>query len=131
MWRLHGAARAKASIHFRKLHYECQPNVPSISSKKRETESLTISTPNSCLSDKMKTLNFITGNKNKLAEVLVILGSTVEVQNQAVDVPEIQGTIEDIATAKCRAAAEAVSDRLLCLLAVPKGVAAGCHLLPL
>lgn len=58
----------------------------------------------------MKTLNFITGNKNKLAEVQAILGNTVEVQNRAVDVPEIQGTIEDIATAKCCAAAESVSD---------------------
>jgi inosine triphosphate pyrophosphatase len=56
----------------------------------------------------LKKLNFITGNQNKLAEVRAILGSVVEVDNQAVDVPEIQGTIEDIAREKARRAAEAV-----------------------
>lgn len=53
-------------------------------------------------------LNFITGNKNKLAEVRAILGNVIEVDNQAVDVPEIQGTIEEIAKEKARRAAEAV-----------------------
>lgn len=57
----------------------------------------------------MKTLNFITGNKNKLAEVKAILGNIVEVQNRAIDVPEIQGTPEEIAREKCRRAAEEVS----------------------
>ncbi|KAJ5443611.1 Ham1-like protein [Penicillium daleae] len=54
-------------------------------------------------------INFITGNKNKLIEVRAILGSVIEVDNQAVDVPEIQGTIEEIAKEKARRAAEAVS----------------------
>lgn len=54
-------------------------------------------------------INFITGNKNKLAEVRHILGSVIEVDNQAVDVPEIQGTIEEIAKEKARRAAEAVN----------------------
>jgi hypothetical protein len=54
-------------------------------------------------------INFITGNKNKLTEVRAILGSVIEVDNQAVDVPEIQGTIEEIAKEKARRAAEAVS----------------------
>jgi hypothetical protein len=53
-------------------------------------------------------LNFITGNKNKLIEVRAILGNVIEVDNQAVDVPEIQGTIEEIAKEKARRAAEAV-----------------------
>lgn len=53
-------------------------------------------------------LNFITGNKNKLTEVRAILGSVIEVDNQAVDVPEIQGTIEEIAKEKARRAAETV-----------------------
>lgn len=53
-------------------------------------------------------LNFITGNQNKLSEVRAILGSVIEVDNQAVDVPEIQGTIEEIAREKARRAAEAV-----------------------
>lgn len=54
-------------------------------------------------------LNFITGNKNKLSEVRAILGNVIEVDNQEVDVPEIQGTIEEIAKEKARRAAEAVS----------------------
>lgn len=58
-------------------------------------------------------LNFITGNKNKLAEVRAILGNVIEVDNQAVDVPEIQGTIEEIAREKCRRAAEAVCSSCL------------------
>lgn len=56
----------------------------------------------------MKTLNFITGNKNKLSEVRAILGDAVVVDNKSVDVPEIQGTIEEIAREKCRRAADAV-----------------------
>lgn len=61
----------------------------------------------------MKTINFITGNKNKLAEVQAILGDVIEVQNRAVDVPEIQGSIEEIAKEKCRRAAEAVGAGLI------------------
>ncbi|KAL1969079.1 hypothetical protein VTN77DRAFT_913 [Rasamsonia byssochlamydoides] len=61
----------------------------------------------------MKTLNFITGNKNKLAEVQAILGDTVEVQNRAIDVPEIQGTSEEIAKEKCRRAAEVIGGPVL------------------
>lgn len=53
-------------------------------------------------------LNFITGNKNKLLEVQAILGNVIEVDNQEVEVPEIQGTIEEIAKEKARRAAEAV-----------------------
>ncbi|KAA8643165.1 hypothetical protein EYZ11_008981 [Aspergillus tanneri] len=61
----------------------------------------------------LKKLNFITGNKNKLAEVRAILGGVVEVDNQAIDVPEIQGTIEDIAKEKCRQAAKVVGGPVL------------------
>ena len=53
-------------------------------------------------------LNFITGNKNKLAEVKAILGDVVEVQSRTLDLIEIQGTSEEIAKDKCRRAAEAV-----------------------
>lgn len=57
-----------------------------------------------------KDLNFITGNKNKLAEVQAILSSTpVELKSQNVDLLEIQGTIEEISTDKARRAAVAVS----------------------
>ena len=56
-----------------------------------------------------KELNFITGNKNKLAEVQAILAETpVKLQSQAVDLVEIQGTIEEISTDKAKRAAEAV-----------------------
>lgn len=61
----------------------------------------------------IKKVDFITGNKNKLAEVKAIIGSVIEVENQAVDVPEIQGTVEEIAKEKCKRAAEVVS--CLCL----------------
>ncbi|KAK5005677.1 nucleoside triphosphate pyrophosphohydrolase ham1, partial [Cryomyces antarcticus] len=52
-------------------------------------------------------LNFITGNANKLAEVKAILGDTVHLKSQSVDLVEIQGTVEEISTDKCRRAAEA------------------------
>jgi len=58
-----------------------------------------------------KDLNFITGNKNKLAEVQAILSSTaVNLRSQAIDLPELQGTIEEISTDKARRAAERVCD---------------------
>jgi hypothetical protein len=55
-----------------------------------------------------KQLNFITGNKNKLTEVKAILGNTVDLQSQALDLVEIQGTIEEVTVDKCRRAAELV-----------------------
>jgi inosine triphosphate pyrophosphatase len=54
-------------------------------------------------------LNFITGNKNKLAEVQAILSGVIELQNQNVDLVEIQGTVEEVTKDKARRAAEAVS----------------------
>ena len=56
----------------------------------------------------LKQVNFITGNKNKLAEVKAILGHVVQLQSQSLDLTEIQGTIEDISMDKCRRAAEIV-----------------------
>lgn len=65
-----------------------------------------------------KHLNFITGNKNKLAEVQAILSETaVDLRSQAVDLVEIQGTIEEISTDKARRAAEAVC--FFCLFPCP------------
>ncbi|RQM04862.1 hypothetical protein DH86_00002663 [Scytalidium sp. 3C] len=60
-----------------------------------------------------KILNFITGNKNKLAEVKAILGDSVELQSQSLDLPELQGTIEEVSLDKCRRAAEAVNGPVL------------------
>ena len=57
-----------------------------------------------------KELNFITGNKNKLAEVQAMLSTTpVDLKSQELDLIEIQGTIEEISTDKCRRAADAVT----------------------
>ena len=56
-----------------------------------------------------KHLNFITGNKNKLAEVQAILAGVIELRNQNVDLVEIQGTVEEVTKDKARRAAEAVS----------------------
>ncbi|CAI7620477.1 unnamed protein product [Penicillium pancosmium] len=58
-------------------------------------------------------LNFITGNKNKLAEVRSILGDVIEVDSQTADIPEIQGTIEEIAEEKARRAAEVINGPVL------------------
>ena len=55
------------------------------------------------------TLNFITSNKNKLAEVQAILTDIVPLTSQSLDLMEIQGTIEEISRDKCRRAAAAVS----------------------
>ncbi len=58
-----------------------------------------------------KTLNFITGNANKLKEVRAILSSTpVELTSQSLDLPELQGTIEEISRDKCARAADLVHD---------------------
>jgi inosine triphosphate pyrophosphatase len=79
-------------------------------------------------------LNFITGNKNKLAEVShlllpdstkiiqftyliptltptkvqAILANVIELRNQNVDLVEIQGTVEEVTSDKARRAAEIV-----------------------
>jgi inosine triphosphate pyrophosphatase len=53
-------------------------------------------------------LNFITGNKNKLAEVQAILAGVIELRNENIDLVEIQGTVEQVTSDKARRAAEAV-----------------------
>ncbi|KAM0804579.1 inosine triphosphate pyrophosphatase-like protein [Usnea florida] len=58
-------------------------------------------------------LNFITGNKSKLAEVKAILGDVVVLQSQSLDLTEIQGTIEEISKDKCRRAAGIIGGRVL------------------
>jgi len=57
----------------------------------------------------MNEINFITGNRNKIAEVEKILDGIIKVQSRQIEeIPEIQGTSEEIARDKCRRAAEAV-----------------------
>ena len=58
-------------------------------------------------------LNFITGNKNKLAEVVTILDGIVELRSEALDLLEIQGTIEEVSLAKCKQAAEQIQGPVL------------------
>lgn len=56
------------------------------------------------------TLNFITGNSNKLAEVRTILGDSVELRSQSLDLVEIQGTVEEVIIDKCKRAAKIVGN---------------------
>ncbi|KAJ4389152.1 nucleoside triphosphate pyrophosphohydrolase ham1 [Gnomoniopsis smithogilvyi] len=58
-------------------------------------------------------VNFITGNKNKLGEVKAILEPAIEVRSQALDLIEVQGTLEEVTIAKCRTAAEQVGGPVL------------------
>ena len=69
------------------------------------------------------TITFVTGNANKLKEVLHILAngdsngpSTVgkfSIVNKALDLDEVQGTIEEVATHKAKAAAELIGGPVL------------------
>ncbi len=54
-------------------------------------------------------VNFITGNANKLHEVKAILEPTIKVESQALDLIEIQGTLEEVTIDKCRRAADLVN----------------------
>lgn len=50
---------------------------------------------------------FVTGNKNKLAEVNAILGAD-KLDNVSLDLEEVQGTVEEVSTHKAKSAAEKV-----------------------
>ncbi|KAI9790380.1 MAG: nucleoside triphosphate pyrophosphohydrolase ham1 [Peltula sp. TS41687] len=60
-----------------------------------------------------KSLEFITGNPNKAIEVKAILGDAVDLHCRALDVDEIQGTVEEISSDKCRRAAALVNGPVL------------------
>ena len=66
--------------------------------------------------------DFVTSNQNKLAEVRALLGG--DVRSAALDLPELQGSPEAVAAAKCRAAAAALAgpalteDTSLCFAAL-------------
>ena len=59
-----------------------------------------------------KPLTFVTGNANKLKEVQRILSTSsanaFSLNSRDLDLPEIQGSTREVASAKCRAAAEAI-----------------------
>lgn len=54
-----------------------------------------------------KTLTFVTGNVKKLEEVVAILGQNFpySITNHKLDLPELQGEIDDICVKKCETAA--------------------------
>lgn len=62
-----------------------------------------------------KTIYFITGNKNKLAEATQIIGDIkpYELQSKEVDLPEYQGEPDEIAIAKCQEALRLVNAPVL------------------
>lgn len=62
---------------------------------------------------KPTSVNFITGNKNKLGEVKAILEPTIEVRSQELDLIEVQGTLEEVTIAKCKSAAEQIGGPVL------------------
>ncbi|KAK6534757.1 nucleoside triphosphate pyrophosphohydrolase ham1 [Arthrobotrys megalospora] len=58
-------------------------------------------------------VTFVTGNAGKLAEVQAILGQYITIENHALDLEEIQGTVEEVSSAKCKKAAEALNGPVL------------------
>ncbi|XP_059059375.1 inosine triphosphate pyrophosphatase [Achroia grisella] len=73
-----------------------------------------------------KTLTFVTGNVKKLEEVRAILGNNfpLEVINHKLDLPELQGEIDEVSIQKCQEAARRlkkpviVEDTCLCFRAL-------------
>ncbi|KAI9467323.1 Ham1-like protein [Lactarius psammicola] len=71
-------------------------------------------------------LVFVTGNARKLDEVREILaqGEAIDIESRDLDLPEIQGTTQEIAIEKCRRAAEIIGgpviteDTALCFAAM-------------
>ena len=64
-------------------------------------------------------ITFVTGNAKKLEEVKNIISSgdapfPFELTNQKLDLPELQGDSFDIATEKCKLAAEAAGGPVMC-----------------
>jgi inosine triphosphate pyrophosphatase len=53
-------------------------------------------------------ITFVTGNKNKLIETRQIIGDDVKMECQKIDLPEIQGSTQEIAIYKCKEAAKVV-----------------------
>ncbi|KAF9912266.1 nucleoside triphosphate pyrophosphohydrolase ham1 [Linnemannia zychae] len=54
-------------------------------------------------------LVFVTGNKNKLAEARGIIGDHFQLDSHNIDLPELQGTSQEIAIEKCRMASKIVN----------------------
>ncbi|ODV78616.1 Ham1-like protein [Suhomyces tanzawaensis NRRL Y-17324] len=70
----------------------------------------------------MPQITFVTGNANKLKEVLAILSTSEEaltqvgnfsITNQAIDLDEVQGTIDEVTIHKAKSAAEIIGGPVL------------------
>jgi len=70
----------------------------------------------------MSTITFVTGNPNKLKEVLAILSTSSQdsnkvgkfhIINQSIDLDEVQGTIEQVTIHKAKSAAEQINGPVL------------------
>ncbi len=53
-------------------------------------------------------ITFVTGNKNKLLEVSMMMGDTADIVSSDIDLPEFQGDPMDIASKKCITAYQSV-----------------------
>jgi inosine triphosphate pyrophosphatase len=51
---------------------------------------------------------FVAGNPRKFAEAEAILGNVARLRQHVVELPEIQGSLQEIAREKCRSAATTV-----------------------
>ncbi|XP_028164663.1 inosine triphosphate pyrophosphatase [Ostrinia furnacalis] len=62
-----------------------------------------------------KTLTFVTGNAKKLEELRAILGNSfpLEIISHKVDLPELQGDIEEVSIKKCQEAARRLKKPVL------------------
>ncbi|KAH8700732.1 non-canonical purine NTP pyrophosphatase, rdgB/HAM1 family [Talaromyces proteolyticus] len=58
-------------------------------------------------------VTFVTGNRHKVEEVQAILNDTITIQAKALDIVEVQGSLEEITREKCRTAAEIIGGPVL------------------
>lgn len=58
-------------------------------------------------------LTFVTSNANKLKEVQSIIGNSIEMRNEGIELEEIQGTTREIGIAKCKLAAMKVNGSVI------------------
>ena len=56
-----------------------------------------------------RAVTFVTGNAKKLQEVQKIMGDAIPLVNQKIDLPELQGTPEEVSRQKCMLAAKEVN----------------------
>ncbi|CDO53922.1 hypothetical protein DV451_003801 [Geotrichum candidum] len=58
-------------------------------------------------------ITFVTGNANKLRETSAILGPVANLTNKSLDLPELQGSVEEVTIAKAKAAADLIQGPVL------------------